>query len=732
MKSAINLVIYLLVWSVALAQPPQGIPYQAVARNSSGAIMASTGVSIRFSIRDSVATGTILYRETFSVTTSAQGLFSVNIGQGTPVTGAFSGINWGTNSKFLQVELDPAGGSSYIDMGTTQMMSVPYALHSGSTSGILNWRIDGNTGLNSSANFIGTTDNVKLGFRVNNIPSGEINPTNHSVFLGEFAGANNTSGSRNIAIGLSALHTNATVNDLIAIGDSALFSQNGGSGWNVAVGSKALRSNTTGYNNTAIGVVALLSNTTGVQNTATGAGVLRMNTTGDNNTGSGTYSLAFNTTGYSNSAFGSQSLNQNTSGFNNTGIGTQSLYSNTTGNNNTAVGLQSLYFNSTGWNNTAIGKGSLNNNTTGYSNTACGEHSLYSNISGTQNTALGESSLFSNTTGRTNTAIGNASLEANTTGEGNTATGYLSLVSNTTGNSNVAIGSNSLHYNTTGSQNSAIGTASLNYNSIGVANTANGYNALYNNTTGSLNTATGANSLNENTTGNNNTAIGFRSLEHNTTGYQNTAIGTSSMVTNVTGNNNTSIGQSADVASGSLNNAMAIGNLSVVNSSNKAVIGNSSVTTIGGYANWSNLSDARFKTGISENVPGLEFIMKLRPVTYKFEARKFEKFLGRPDSLTQQLFNSYLEAEAQIRTGFIAQEVEQVANTIGYNFSGLHKPTNEKDNYSLAYAEFTVPIVKAIQEQQQKISDQQVLIERLLSEIRELKSHVIELEKMKQ
>ena len=136
MKSAINLVIYLLVWSVALAQPPQGIPYQAVARNSSGAIMASTGVSIRFSIRDSVATGTILYRETFSVTTSAQGLFSVNIGQGTPVTGAFSGINWGTNSKFLQVELDPAGGSSYIDMGTTQMMSVPYALYSNQSGGL--------------------------------------------------------------------------------------------------------------------------------------------------------------------------------------------------------------------------------------------------------------------------------------------------------------------------------------------------------------------------------------------------------------------------------------------------------------------------------------------------------------------------------------------------------------------------------------------------------------------
>ncbi len=124
-----------LVMLVALsiganAQAPQGIPYQAVARNSSGVILASTTISVRFTIRDSVATGTIKYRETFSVTTTAQGMFSVNVGQGTPVTGTFSGINWGTNAKFMQVEIDPAGGLSYIDMGTTQMMSVPYSIYS--------------------------------------------------------------------------------------------------------------------------------------------------------------------------------------------------------------------------------------------------------------------------------------------------------------------------------------------------------------------------------------------------------------------------------------------------------------------------------------------------------------------------------------------------------------------------------------------------------------------------
>jgi hypothetical protein len=119
------------------AQAPQAIPYQAIARNASGNAIASTAVKVRFSIRDSIATGPVRYQETHTPTTSALGLFSVNVGAGTIVSGSFSGINWGKNAKFLQVELDPAGGNTYTNLGTTQMMSVPYAFYSevaGSTS----------------------------------------------------------------------------------------------------------------------------------------------------------------------------------------------------------------------------------------------------------------------------------------------------------------------------------------------------------------------------------------------------------------------------------------------------------------------------------------------------------------------------------------------------------------------------------------------------------------------
>ncbi|MCX8479669.1 MAG: hypothetical protein ORN56_07755 [Chitinophagales bacterium] len=117
---------------LAYAQVPQGIPYQAAARNASGQALVNTAVKVRFSILDSVATGTLVYKETHSTTTNTVGLFNVNVGMGTPVTGTFSSINWGKNAKFMQMELDITGtGSNYVNMGTQQMLSVPYALYAG-------------------------------------------------------------------------------------------------------------------------------------------------------------------------------------------------------------------------------------------------------------------------------------------------------------------------------------------------------------------------------------------------------------------------------------------------------------------------------------------------------------------------------------------------------------------------------------------------------------------------
>lgn len=127
MKKIITLLIFLISASI-FAQVPQGISYQAIALNASGNPVVSSNVGIRLSILDNSATGTVLYTETHTKSTNAQGLFNLVIGQGTPTSGTFSTLNWGTNIKFLKVEMDIAGGTNYVLVGSTQFISVPYAL----------------------------------------------------------------------------------------------------------------------------------------------------------------------------------------------------------------------------------------------------------------------------------------------------------------------------------------------------------------------------------------------------------------------------------------------------------------------------------------------------------------------------------------------------------------------------------------------------------------------------
>jgi hypothetical protein len=141
MKLKINvyavILSFFLVINSAFAQVPQGIPYQAAARGANGQPLVNANVLVRFSIIDSVATGTTIYQETHTTSTNTVGLFSVNVGVGTSVIGTFAGINWGMNFKFMKVELDPSGtGSNYTDLGTQQMMSVPYSLYSATTGAI--------------------------------------------------------------------------------------------------------------------------------------------------------------------------------------------------------------------------------------------------------------------------------------------------------------------------------------------------------------------------------------------------------------------------------------------------------------------------------------------------------------------------------------------------------------------------------------------------------------------
>jgi hypothetical protein len=103
----------------------QGVFYQAVARNANGTAMVNQNVNVRFSLHQGAANGSIEYQETHQLTTNAQGLFSTTFGQGQPQSGSYAQIQWGVNSKFLEVEFESNGWQT---IGTQQLMAVPYAI----------------------------------------------------------------------------------------------------------------------------------------------------------------------------------------------------------------------------------------------------------------------------------------------------------------------------------------------------------------------------------------------------------------------------------------------------------------------------------------------------------------------------------------------------------------------------------------------------------------------------
>ena len=130
MKKLITLLVF-VVTITTFAQAPQGFNYQATVRNSAGALIVNQNVNFKFKVLQDSATGTIVYNENQSVTTDDLGQVNLVIGQGTATGGTFSIINWGSGSYFLGIEVNT--GSGYVAMGTTQLLSVPYALYANKT-----------------------------------------------------------------------------------------------------------------------------------------------------------------------------------------------------------------------------------------------------------------------------------------------------------------------------------------------------------------------------------------------------------------------------------------------------------------------------------------------------------------------------------------------------------------------------------------------------------------------
>ena len=357
----------------------------------------------------------------------------------------------------------------------------------------------------------------------------------------------------------------------------------------------------------------------------------------------------------------------------------------------------------------------------------------YTGHSGSSNVSFGYQALNNSCTDQSfSVAIGVGALYYNMSGFANTANGGEALYSNNSGYQNTANGYRALYSNISGYANTAIGQSSLYNNEIGHHNTATGNETLYNNTWGSNNTAYGSWALPSNTLGENNTACGSGAVADNTTGSYNTGIGSWALRYNTTGSYNIAIGCETNFTAGNLTNAIAIGYNATVNASDQVRLGNYTVTSVGGAVTWSTVSDGRTKRNIRTEVPGLAFINRLQPVMYNFDLDAMDELLKSDDPKINHFRDSLrmarspeekaIEAksrakkEKQVYSGFIAQDVEKAARAIGYDFSGIDMPENGKGAYGLRYAEFVVPLVKAVQE----LSEQNA---RLQEQINELKGN---------
>jgi hypothetical protein len=179
-------------------------------------------------------------------------------------------------------------------------------------------------------------------------------------------------------------------------------------------------------------------------------------------------------------------------------------------------------------------------------------------------------------------------------------------------------------------------------------------------------------------------------------------------------------------------NWTAIGYNAGATTSNQVRIGNSNVTSIGGYTNWTNISDGRVKKNIRCNVPGIAFITKLLPITYNLDLDAADRIIQRPEFKNihgkvvkpreSELISRHAK-EQIVYSGFIAQDVEKAARESGYDLSGVDTAKNGQDLYGLRYEEFVVPLIKAVQELNKEKEDLKLRITQLTEQIEKLESN---------
>jgi hypothetical protein len=526
--------------------------------------------------------------------------------------------------------------------------------------------------------------------------AGYYRPTTGSgnILVGDGAnGTETVSNSTSNAIALGANNTLIGSTD-IAIGQQAFTAQTTDNNHNIVIGTQAGFNLSSGVGNIAVGLYTMTDYSTpitGTYNTILGPNSYAGLTTGSQNTAMGNWTGTGTSTGSSSVAIGFESLNNGNESFD-VGIGQSVWTTGVSDSYNVGAGA-ALGTVTTSMYNVGIGQyalNSLSNNSNGQ--IGIGSAAGVGITSGTGNVALGASALFGIYTGAGNTGIGE-----------NVATGafagYCGTCAGLTG-----VGNGVMYWASANDQ------------------TAFGYNADSQSAGGTGVTAIGQQALNSvSTGGNGNTAIGYTAL-YSATGIDNTGIGYNSGNSITSGTKNTAIGYGANIGAANTNST-AIGYMASTTTSNVMQLGNSSVGVIycGNCSALTSASDRRLKKDIAESDLGLDFIEKLKPVSYRFK-----------------------NGNDMLRYGFIAQEMEQalpqelqekVENHEVTPLALMERAYDEEGTYRVTYGELIAPVVKSIQERQAKLDAMRARLDALKAahdkkeaELDKLRQKIAELE----
>jgi trimeric autotransporter adhesin len=586
-KKTLLLFVLTVLVSGVFAQAPQKFNYQAVARTTSGNVIADQSVTVRIAILQNEE---LVWQEDHPVVTNALGHFTLQAGgskavNGTGSAGSFSGIDWSSGVYKMSIEIDV--GNGFVAMGTNEVLSVPFALYAASGA---KWETNGESIVTSQPVEINTNTNqtetplfevrndagnpvfavyndgvmvyvdedkksAKGGFAVGGYSSSkngivtqppylQVTPDSVRIYVPDDPSVKGVKGG--FAVGgynpsskgptFNFLEVSSKETSIIFDTTSLEKGVKGGfavGGYNPASKSEISQLMSLTPDNYLIGQDAGANITRGLYNSFIGYQAGISNTTGSQNIFLGRFSGFSNIGANENTFIGNSSGYNTSSGYGNVYIGNEAGFQSKTGYYNSFVGYQAGY-NNTSYLNTFFGYQAGYNSTTGRNNLFMGYQAGYGNengITGSNNVFLGTRTGYQNTSGSSNIFLGNQAGNSNEEGSNNVFLGTSSGRSNTGGYRNVFVGNEAGLSNTSGYDNVFIGNSAGRSNIDGIANVFIGQNAGYANQYGDYNTIIGFQAGNNLTGGVNawdgayNTILGYQAGYQILKGHKNVLIG---------------------------------------------------------------------------------------------------------------------------------------------------------------------------------------------------------------